>query len=106
MRLDNRMVKLDGKVDAETVVWLKSGPAVPVANLHLLLYANKAFGRVLFGNAGRLDQKNKGAGAAVHDGHLGRAEINMNVVYAQAGQGRHQMLNGGHPNAIVINQGG
>src|SRR5690625_2337176 len=106
MGLDDRMVELDGKIEAETVVRFKPGPAVSVAHLHLLFYANKAFGRVLFGNAGRLDQKNKGAGAAVHDGHLGRAEMNMNVVYAQAGQGRQEMLNGGHPDANVINQGG
>ena len=47
-------------------------------------------------DARRADQVDEGRRAAVHDWHLGTAELDPDVVHAQAAQGGEQVLDGPH----------
>jgi hypothetical protein len=55
---------------------------------------------------GRLQQEHEGRGRAVHDRQFGGIDIDVDVVDAQAGQGRHQVLDGGDLDAVLFQAGG
>jgi hypothetical protein len=105
MAADDRMVELDRELDLETVVGLEARPLVAILHLDSLEHANEALGRILLGDPGRLDQECKRAGAAVHDRHFRGTQINVEIIDAQTGQGRHQVLDGGDPDAILDHGG-
>jgi hypothetical protein len=69
----------------------------------VFFHPHELFCRVLFDNAGLLQQKNEGGGAAVHDRRFLGIDVDENVVDAKAGQCRHQVLNGCHAH-IVFHQ--
>ena len=90
--LEHRMVELDFKINFEAVVRVEARPLVAVLDLDALLDAHEALGRVLFLDAGRLQQEHEGTRAAVHDRHFACAQFDDEVVDAEARQRRHQVL--------------
>ena len=87
-----RMLEIDLDVDAEAVVRIEPHPLVAFLDLDALQHADEALRRALLLDAGRLQQEHERRGAAVHDRHLGRRQIDERVVDTQARHGRHQML--------------
>ena len=61
--------------------------------------------RLLLGHAGRLQQEDEGRGAAVHDRDFGGAQVHVGVVDAEAGEGRHQVLDRRDLD-VALDQGG
>src|SRR5208283_3227886 len=95
MLLESRMIELDLEIDLESVVRIEARPLVALFDVHALENADEALRRLLFLDAGRLQQKDEWSGAAVHDRHLGRADLDERIVYAQAGECRQQVLDRG-----------
>ena len=100
-RGNGRMIEFDGEAQAETVVRLETGDLVAVAHFHGLEDADEALGRVLFDDAGRLQQEHEGAGGTVHDRHFGRRQFDVEIVDAQARQRGHQVLDGHRLGALA-----
>jgi hypothetical protein len=88
------MVELDREADAEAVMRAEAGDLVAVAHLDVLADSQEPLGRVLLGDAGGLQQEHERARRAIHDRHFWRGQFDVDVVDAQAGQGRHQVLDG------------
>ena len=99
------MVELDREAQAETVVGIETDPLVVLDVLHRLLHAQEAFRRLLFLDAGRLQQKDEGCGAAVEDRDLRGVHIDVEVVDAKPGQRRHQVLDGADLGAATLKSG-
>jgi hypothetical protein len=68
-------------------------------------HAQVALGRCLLDDAGRLQQKNKRARAAIHDGQFGTGDVDIQIVDAEAGQRRHQMFDSGHAGRVDLQCG-
>ena len=81
------MIKIDGQRNLETAERLELYPLVAIFNPHGTLDADETLGRILFHYAGRLNQKDKRTGTAVHNRHLGSTKIDIGVVDTQSGQG-------------------
>ncbi len=73
----------------------KSHPAVAIDHFHRLQYADELLRRILLFNARRLNQEDKRAGAAVHDGHFRPIDFDMAVIDTQPRERRHQVFDGG-----------
>src|SRR5690606_3853047 len=99
--LEQRMVEIDGEGYLEAVIRLEATPLVAFLHPDRLFDADEALERVLLFDAGGTDQKHERPGAAVHDRHFGRADVDVAVVDAEAGQGREQMLYGRYPHAVL-----
>ena len=83
----------------------EAGELVALAHLDMLADAQEPLGRVLLGDAGGLQQEHERAGRAIHDRHFGCGQLDVDVVDAQAGQGRHQVLDGLHLGAVATQAG-
>ena len=57
-------------------------------------------------NADPVDGRHEGGGAAVHDRHFARVDLDVAVVDAQAAQRRQQVLDGADGDARVVTQHG
>ncbi len=99
------MIECNGKVNLEAIEGIETRPFITVFDHHRSLDTDKALGGILFLNPGRLDQKNEGAGATVHDGHFGRAHIDIGIIDAQTGKCRQQMLDRGNPGLSLDQRG-
>ncbi len=75
MPVEDRVLEIDLEVDAEAVVRLEAHPLVAVLDLDALAHADEALRRVLLLDAGRLQQEHERRGAAVHDRHFGRGQV-------------------------------
>ena len=95
------VIELDAEADLEAFEGLEPSPLVPVPHLDTATDANEALGRGLDFHARRLDEKHERTGAAVHDRHFRRTQVNIGVVDAEPGQGRKQVLDGGYPHLPV-----
>ena len=73
---------------------LEARPLVAVAHLDRRDDAQVALGRVLLDDARRLQQEDERPGAAVHDRDLGPGDVDVQVVDAEAGERRHEVLDG------------
>ena len=51
---------------------------------------------------GRLQQEHERAGAAIHDGHFGRGQIDVGVVDAETGERGHEVLDGRDAHAVLL----
>ena len=86
------MVEVDREADLEAVERLEARPLVAVADGDRLLDADEALGLGLVFYAGRLQQEYERPGAAVHDRHFRRRQVDIGVVDAESGHRREQML--------------
>ena len=102
---EGRVIEIDGKLHLEAIIGLEHGVLVTVLHPDPAFDADKALGALLLLDARRLDQEDEGAGTAIHDGHLRRADVHIGIVDTQAGEGREQMLHGGDAHT-VLDQGG
>ena len=103
--LEDRVIELDLEVDLEAIERSKLGPLVAVLDAHRFLTRTKRFGRALLLDSGRLQQENERTGAAVHDRHFRRAQLDKGIVDSEPGERRQQMLDGRDP-ALALAQGG
>src|SRR5690606_27287020 len=62
-----RMIKLDRKRYFKSIKWQKSCEFVAISQGDFFFDSDEFFWRILFLNTGRLNQKHKGTGAAIHD---------------------------------------
>jgi hypothetical protein len=99
------MVEADREFETKTVVGRQARPLVAVLDLDDLPDAQEALRRVLFLDAGRLEQIDERGGRSVEDGDLFRIDLHMGVVDAQPGQRRHQVFDGAQPGAILFEAG-
>ncbi|GHB30923.1 hypothetical protein GCM10009038_32180 [Salinicola rhizosphaerae] len=86
------MIEVDRETDLETIVGQESRLLAVVLDGNLALDADEFFRGCLFGDASRLNQEHERAGAAIHDRYFRRAELDIGVIDAQPGKGRHQVL--------------
>ncbi len=95
-----RVVELDLEGQHITVVRFELGPlqcrALAFADLHLLLDADEALGRVLQLDARALQQVDEAGGRAVEHRHLFAADVDDDVVQTEACARRQQVLDGLH----------
>src|SRR5690606_20411574 len=84
--VDRRMAELDRELEPKAEMRIEPRPLVAVADLDRLEHTDELLGRRLLDDAGRLDQEHEGTGRAVEDGDLGRGDVDVEVVDAQAGQ--------------------
>ena len=69
------------------------------------LMRTKRFGGGLFLDARGLQQEHERTGAAVHDRHFGRGQVDIGVVDAQAGKRRQQVFDRRNAHAILDQRG-
>jgi hypothetical protein len=103
------VVKLDLEAELEAVVRLRRPLellALALAHLDGLKHAQEFLGRLLQLDARALQQEDEGRGRAVEDGHLLGGDVDVQVVQAQAGAGRHQVLDGAHLGVAAGDGGG
>ncbi len=98
---DHRVVELHREAQLESVVRLEARDLVAFGHFHRAGDADEALGGVLLDNAGGLDEKHERTGGSVHDRQLGRGQLHVGVVDAQAGHGRHQVLDRLHLGAFA-----
>jgi hypothetical protein len=79
----HRMRKIDGKSQLITIVGFKPDPFVALFDFDRFFDADKFFGRRLFDDTGRLQQKNERPRTAVHDRHFGAVHFNAGIIDAQ-----------------------
>ena len=89
---EHRVIKVDAKADLEALERQESRFLVAVFHGYFPLDTNKAFGRFLFRDPCRLQQKHEGAGTAVHDRHLRGTELDETIVDTQSRHGGKKML--------------
>ena len=102
---DGRMVELDREAEAEPVKRFEPGQLVAVAHFHRLADTDEALGCVLFDDPGRLQQEHEWPGRTVHDRHFRCGQIDHGIVDTEAGQRRHQVLDGLHLDAVAAQAG-
>src|SRR3569832_582867 len=90
--LEYRMIEVDGERHLEAFKGIEARPLVALVHFHGLLDADKTLRRVLLFHARGLNQKHERPGAAVHDRHFGRAEIDVGIVDAETRERGQQML--------------
>jgi hypothetical protein len=99
------MIERDAEIHFEAVERGELSPLVAVLDADLATDADEAFRRVLLFNARRLQQKHEWTGASVHDRDLRSGKVDDHVVDAEPGEGRHQMLNRRHLDAVLHERG-
>ena len=100
------MAKIDRERQREAVMRFEAGPflvaAFTLADFDGLEHADELLGRVLLDDAGRAQQVDERGRAAVHDGDFFGGQVDMQVVDAQAGQRRHEMLHRGNADIALL----
>ena len=99
------MVEDDGEGQPVAVVGLEAGPLVAIPHLDGPGDANEFLGRILFLDAGGLDQEDEGRGRTVENGHFRRIQIDPAIVDAQPAEGRHQVFDGPHLDSVHFETG-
>ena len=93
---EDRVLELDLEVDLEALVGLEARPLVAVPDFDRLADAHETLRRGLLLDAGGLHQEHERSGAAIHDRHFRRGELDERVVDAQAGERRQQVFHRRH----------
>src|SRR6185312_10462638 len=101
---EDRVIELDLEVHLEAVEGVELGPLVAVLDAQPLFYPHETLRAALLLDSGRLQQKNKRAGAAIHDRYFGGAELDHGVVDSEPGKRRQQMLDRRDP-TLALAQG-
>jgi hypothetical protein len=70
-----------------------------------LLDAHELLGHALIFEARRLQQEDKRACAAIHDGHFGRADVHMRIVDSEPGERGQQVLHGRNARRTINKSG-
>src|SRR5512137_379809 len=99
------MVELDFKINFKAVVRIETRPLVAVLYLDALLDAHEALRSVLFLDSRRLQQENERPGAAIHDRYFAGAQLDDQVVDAEAREGGHEVLDGGDRTGVCREAG-
>src|SRR6188768_3839095 len=99
------MVELDFEIDLEAVERLELRPLVAVFDAHALLDAHEFLGHALIFETRRLQQEHERAGAAIHDGHFGRADVDVRIVDTKPGECRQQVLHGRNARRTINKSG-
>src|SRR5260364_101630 len=99
--VDGGMRKINGEFEPETKVGFQPRAFITVAHFNPLFNLDELFERVLLFNARQLQQKHKGAGAAVHNRHFFGSKLNLKIVNAQSRACRHQMFDGRDAHALL-----
>ena len=86
------MVEVDRKLHLESVVRREARVFVAVAHLDRPFDPDEALGTVLLFHTCRLHQEHERPGTAVHDRHLGGADIHIGVVDPESGKGGQDVL--------------
>ena len=92
--VDRRMIEDDREGQLVAIIRVEARPLVAVANLDGLGDANKLLGGTLLLYACGLNQKDERRRRAIEDGHFRRIQVDPGVVDAEAGECRHQVLDG------------
>src|SRR5262245_5785874 len=93
---------IDLEIDGEALGWAERGAAPPGGKGHGAQDLDEAARGVELDHPGTFDQEDEGPGAAVHDRQLGPMDLDHQIVDAAAGQGRHDMLDGGNLDALDL----
>jgi len=93
---EDRVRKVDGEVELESVEGREARPLVAVADFQRGSHAQIAFGGRLLDDAGGLQQKNERTCTAVHDGQFRTGNVDIQIVDTEPRERRHQMLDGRH----------
>ena len=108
--IHRRMGKINLKAQPVAVVGLQPGPffccALTLLHRDCGEQPNEAARGLLLHDARALEQKHKRGGRAVKNRQLFGADIHVQVVHAQAGAGRHQMLHCVHLDRSVCQGAG
>src|SRR3982750_2896431 len=96
------MIEIDAELYSEAVIRLEARGFVAVAHFNVFQDTNEFFGRWLIFDTCRLQQKYERAGTAVHDRHLARGHIDVDVIDAESGERRHQMLDRRYAHAVSL----
>ena len=98
--VEHRVIEIHLEVHLESVERPKFGPLVAVFDTHRFPDADEFLRRILFLDAGGLQQEHERAGAAVHDRHFRGGQVDDDVVDAEACKCRHQVLDGRNLDAV------
>jgi len=102
--INRRMVKVDGKVQRETIVRFEFSPLVAIFDANGLFDANKFLRAVQFFDASIQQQIDERCSTAIHNRDFWRIDFNNNVVDTQARQGGVQVLYGRNPHVMLVHQ--
>lgn len=98
--IDRRVVEVDFETQLEAVARREPRPfgvfAHALTHFHGAQHAQELLRRILQANAGALQQVNEGRRGAVENGDLLGGHVHVQVVDAEAGTRRHQVLDGAH----------
>ena len=93
-------MEINFKTQAVALVGFKLGPldvlALAVIHLHPFENSNKLLGHFLQFNASTLQQKHKRRCRAIQNGYFFGGDVDDQIVDAQTGTSRHQVLYGMH----------
>jgi hypothetical protein len=106
LRAEHRMREVDAEVELEPGERVEARPLVAVAGLDGARNAQVFLRRLLLDDARRLQQEHVGPRAAIHDRQLGTGDVDVEVVDAETGERRHQVLDRRHRRGAVIERGG
>ena len=98
---ENRVIEVDTKRHLEALKGDKGGCFAIFFYRNFPLDPNKLLGGILFCDAGRLNQKDKGTCAAVHDRHFGRAQLDVGIINTQTRHCRQQVFDRVYLGAIL-----
>ena len=103
---EDGVVEVDGEIEAAAGKGRESRPFVAFAYFYGFEDLDEALGGVLLADARLLQEIDEGRSAAVHDGDFWRVQLDDDVINADTGERRHEMLNGGDAHAAVIDERG
>ena len=90
----------------EARVRLQLAPAIAVLDADRLEHLDELARLGQLADADLVDRLHEGGGAAIHDGHFARIDLDVAVVDAQAAQGRQQMLHRADGDARFVAEDG
>ena len=103
---EDGVVKVNGEIEAAAGKGRESRPFVAFAYFYGFEDLDEALGGVLLADARLLQEIDEGRSAAVHDGDFWRVQLDDDVINADTGERRHEMLNSGDAHAAVIDERG
>ena len=100
-----RMIKVNGKAHLEPVKGHEGSAFITIRNGHFTQYTDEFFRYLLLFQSGRLNEKDKRTGTAIHDRHFRCRQLYISVINPQTGHRGQQMLHGVHLD-VTLDQGG
>ena len=99
------MIEIDAELNPKAVVRRKLRRLVALGDFHRFQNTDEFFRRRLLFDPRRLQKKDEGSGAAVHDRHFGCGDIDVHIINTEPSQSRHQMLYRRNARAVLLKTG-